>query len=396
VEGDLRLLLTFTYHGCPRIPFVPAFLSVPAFLLPHSFKALRVILNWLTQQGGQLLHYQWKKVPTLEGQELSCTDSRSVKKLLAGIEEPRAFAVFRGDCKLLLSHVPNDTVDITITSPPYCIGKAYESESTTTEDFIRAQKEVLPEIVRVTKPGGSICWQIGYHVTDAAVFPLDYAIYDVLRGYREIILRNRIIWAFGHGLHSTTRFSGRHETVLWFTKGDSYKFRLDSIRIPQKYPGKRHYKGNQKGEFSGNPLGKNPGDVWEMPNVNANHVEKTEHPCQFPIALAQRLIRALTPNDGLVFDPFLGVGSTGAAAVIEKRRFLGAELNLRYAGISIKRLEQAKSGTIRYRPPDKPIYTPRPTDAVATRPEHFKAEFTNGVQESCEGCFEKTGSKENL
>jgi adenine-specific DNA-methyltransferase len=310
----------------------------------------------------------------LKGEELSRTNSRSVKRLLEGIERPRAFAVFRGDCMSLLSHMSNDTVDITITSPPYCIGKSYESESTTTKDFIRAQKEVLPEIVRVTKPGGSICWQTGYHVTNGAVFPLDYAIYDILRDCREINLRNRIIWTFGHGLHSSTRFSGRHETILWFTKGNSYKFHLDSIRIP---------------------LGKNPGDVWEMPNVNANHVEKTEHPCQFPIALAQRLIRALTPADGLVFDPFLGVGSTGAAAVIEKRRFVGAELNLRYAGISLKRLEQAKSGTIRDRLSDKPIYTPCPTDAVATRPEHFKAE-SNGIQESCEGCFEETESKGTL
>jgi adenine-specific DNA-methyltransferase len=315
----------------------------------------------------------------LEVQELSGTQLRSIKRLLARVEKPRAFAVFRGNCRSLLPHISNDSVDITITSPPYCIGKAYESESTTTEDFIRAQKEVLPEIVRVTKPGGSICWQIGYHVTDGSVFPLDYAIYDVLRDYREITLRNRIIWTFGHGLHSTARFSGRHETVLWFTKGDSYKFHLDAIRIPQKYPGKRHYKGSKKGEFSGNPLGKNPGDVWEMPNVKANHVEKTEHPCQFPIALAQRLIRALTPDGGLVFDPFLGVGSTGAAAVIENRRFLGAELSPTYAEISVKRLEQAKTGAIRYRTADKPIHVPRPTDSVAKRPEHFKAEFTNGV-----------------
>jgi adenine-specific DNA-methyltransferase len=275
--------------------------------------------------------------------------------------------------------MPDDSVDITITSPPYCIGKVYESESTTTEDFIRTQKEILPEIIRITKPGGSICWQTGSHVTDGAVFPLDFAIYDILRHYNEITLRNRIVWTFGHGLHSTARFSGRHETVLWFTKGNEYQFNLDSIRVPQKYPGKRHYKGEKKGEFSSNPLGKNPGDVWEMPNVNANHVEKTEHPCQFPIALAQRLIRALAPDNGLVFDPFLGAGSTGAAAVIEKRRFLGAELNPKYAGICVKRLEQAKTGNIRYRPADKPIHIPRPTDAVAMRPDHFKAEFTHGV-----------------
>jgi adenine-specific DNA-methyltransferase len=113
--------------------------------------------------------------------------------------------------------------------------------------------------------------------------------------------------------------------------------------------------------------------------VKANHVEKTEHPCQFPIAMAQRLIRALAPKDGLVFDPFLGAGSTGAAAVIERRRFLGAELTPMYAEIAVKRLEEAKAGAIRYRPADQPIHIPRPTDAVAKRPDHFKVEFTNGI-----------------
>ncbi len=72
-----------------------------------------------------------------------------------------------------------------------------------------------------------------------------------------LLLRNRVVWTFGHGLHSPTRFSGRHETILWFTKGDNYTFNLDAVRVPQKYPGKRHYKGLKKGKFSGNPLGKN-------------------------------------------------------------------------------------------------------------------------------------------
>ncbi len=305
--------------------------------------------------------------------------SRPIERLLKMIEKPRSFAVFEGDCRELLAQMPNNSVDITISSPPYCIGKVYESESTTTDDFIKTQKEILPEIIRVTKPGGSICWQTGYHVTDGIAFPLDFAIYEILRDFSEMTLRNRIIWTFGHGLHGTNRFSGRHETILWFTKGRKYKFDLDSIRVPQKYPGKRHYKGEKKGEFSGNPLGKNPGDVWEMPNVKANHVEKTEHPCQFPIALAQRLIRALAPSGGLVFDPFLGAGSTGAAAVIEKRRFLGAELSPTYRAISVNRLEQAKTGKIRYRPADEPVYIPRPNEAVAKRPEHFKAEATYGV-----------------
>jgi adenine-specific DNA-methyltransferase len=283
-------------------------------------------------------------------------------------------SVFQGDCQKLLAALAADTIDLTISSPPYCIGKAYESESTTTADFIKTQKAILPEIVRVTKPGGSICWQTGYHITNGTAFPLDFAIYDILKDIPAIRLRNRIIWSFGHGLNSTTRFSGRHEVVLWFTKGQDYAFNLDSIRVPQKYPGKRHYKGEKRGELSGNPLGKNPGDVWEMPNVNANHIEKTAHPCQFPIALAQRFIRALCPEDGIVLDPFMGSGSTGVAAEIEKRRFLGAEVYPAYMAVAHERLKNAKLGKIKVRDLDKPILIPSPNSAVAQRPNHFISE----------------------
>lgn len=113
-----------------------------------------------------------------------------------------------------------------------------------------------------------------YLVVNANVIPLDFLVYEIFTSKNDnfkhpLILRNRIIWTFGHGLNSTQRFSGRHETILWFTKGHDYEFNLDSVRIPQKYPGKRFYKGEHKGELSGNPLGKNPSDVWDIPNVKA-------------------------------------------------------------------------------------------------------------------------------
>ena len=145
-------------------------------------------------------------------------------------------------------------------------------------------------------------------------------------------------------MNSSKRFSGRHEIILWFTKGNNQVFNLDSIRIPQKYPGKRAYKGVNKGNFSGNPLGKNPSDVWDIPNVKANHIEKTSHPCQFPVALPQRLIKALTNVDGIVLDPFMGSGTTGVASIIEKRRFIGAEIKNDYFDIAKSRINEAKIG----------------------------------------------------
>ena len=283
--------------------------------------------------------------------------------------------ILEGNSFDLIKKLPDESIDLVISSPPYCMGKEYE-KTTSVDDFIEAHKVLLPEIARITKLGGSICWQTGYHVKNQISFPLDYAVFEIFSKLPNIKLRNRIVWVYGHGLHSTVRFSGRHEIIMWFTKGPIEKFDLDSIRVPQKYPGKRHYKGPNKGSFSGNPLGKNPSDVWEIPNVKGNHIEKTEHPCQYPVALVQRLIKALSSKGDIIFDPFLGSGSTGVAALLEGRKFLGAELNNKYVHIAKTRMKEAIAGNAKVRPLDQPIMLPEVTSAVATIPDLFLRERT--------------------
>lgn len=214
-------------------------------------------------------------------------------------------------------------------------------------------------------------WQVGYHQKNRVLTPLDFLVHEIFNSSDDLYLRNRIIWTFGHGLHGKKRFSGRHEMVLWYSKGQEYFFNLDSVRVPQKYPGKTHFKGTKKGQYSGNPLGKNPGDVWEIPNVKAKHVEKTGHPCQFPIALAQRLIRALTPVGGRILDPFMGAASTGAAALVEDRKFVGIEIVKDYYDIAYERCAEALRKEVRIRPLEKPIYEPSPNSRFAKKPENF-------------------------
>lgn len=271
------------------------------------------------------------------------------------------------DALCFLANLPEGSADLVISSPPYFMGKEYDT-STSVADFLVAHTKLLGHLVRVLKPGGSVCWQVGNHVTDNVVVPLDALVYGIFSSSPALKLRNRVIWTYGHGEHCSRRLSGRHETVLWFTKGDKYHFDLDSIRVPQKYPGKKHYKGEKKGRPSGNPLGKNPGDVWDIPNVKAGHVEKTEHPCQFPVALAQRFVRALCPQGGLVIDPYLGSGSSGIAALMEGRRFAGCDLDARYVDIALARIEDLKWGKLKVRPIDQPIHVPRENDSVAKVP----------------------------
>ena len=274
--------------------------------------------------------------------------------------------MLQGDNLRHLSALADSSIDLVVTSPPYNIGKDYEKVMPI-DEYLRLQRAVISECVRVLKPTGSICWQVGFTKSGSEIIPLDILLYPIFKEL-GLKLKNRIVWTFGHGMHAQKRFSGRHETILWFVKDlDKAFFDLESVRVPQKYPGKRHYRGPKKGEYSGHPSGKNPGDVWEIPNVKAHHVEKTDHQCQFPIGLVQRLIRGLSPVGGTVLDPYSGVATTASAAIIEERKSVSIELFPEYFKIGLARASEALSGTLQYRPIEKPIQEPNPSNPATWR-----------------------------
>jgi adenine-specific DNA-methyltransferase len=264
--------------------------------------------------------------------------------------------VHAGDCLDLLRELPSESMQLVVTSPPYNIGKEYEKKLDI-DLYLRQQERVIKECVRALSPAGSICWQVGNYVDRGAIIPLDTVLYPIFAGL-GLKMRNRIVWHFEHGLHCARRFSGRYETIVWFTKSDDYHFNLDAVRVPQKYPGKKYFKGPRAGQYSCNPLGKNPGDVWIIPNVKSNHIEKTDHPCQFPVELIERLVLSMTRENDWVLDPFLGTGTSIIAAIRHHRRGAGAETQPAYVALAHRRIEQAIDGTLQTRPMNRPIYDP--------------------------------------
>src|SRR5207249_2965471 len=206
--------------------------------------------------------------------------------------------VFQGDCMDLLRQIPDESIQLVVTSPPYNIGKEYENRRHLNQ-YLEQQRMVIRECVRTLRKSGSICWQVGNYVEDSSIIP----------------------------------------------------------------------------------LGKSPGDVWTIPNVKSNHVEKTQHPCQFPVELIERLVLSMTEEDDWVLDPFLGVGTTIIAAMRHNRRGVGAEILPKYVDIALDRIKMADEGTLRIRPMNRPVFDPQDAGtSLTTAPWLSAAPATSDIQ----------------
>lgn len=225
--------------------------------------------------------------------------------------------------------------DLTVTSPPYNIGKEYESHLTL-EDYIDWCEKWMNGIWEFTKDSGTFWLNVGYtpmHVGGKAV-PLPYLLWNL----SDFYLIQEVVWRYGAGVAGKKFFSPRNEKFLWYVKNkDSYTFNLDEVRDPNvKYP--NQYK---NGKLKVNPLGKNPGDVWDFPKVtsgrNRSSKERTPHPAQFPEAVIDRVIKASSVRNDVVFDPFMGSGTTAVVALRNSRKIIGCEIKEEYCEISVNR-----------------------------------------------------------
>lgn len=244
--------------------------------------------------------------------------------------------VYHMDCLEGLPHVPDGSVALTFTSPPYNIGKPYETVMDV-GDYVDWCRRWLSEVHRATAGSGSLWLNVGY--TEVPGRGLCVPIGYLLWGATDFYLLQEVVWHYGAGVACRKRLSPRNEKVLWYVKDrESYTFNLDDIRDPDvKYPNQR-----RNGRLRCNPLGKNPTDVWEIPKVtsgrNRSSRERVDHPAQTPLELVRRVVRAASNPGDLVMDPFMGSGTTAVACALEGRRFIGFEVDRGYCELAASRI----------------------------------------------------------
>jgi len=245
--------------------------------------------------------------------------------------------IYNLDCLEAMRALPGGFVHLTVTSPPYNIGKKYE-EPLPLENYLEWCGSWLNELHRITTKNGAFWLNLGYVSIPgrAKAIPLPYLIWDRSPFY----LVQEIVWNYGAGVAGKNFFSPRNEKFLWYVKTrDEYTFNLDEVRDPDvKYPNQK-----KNGKIKVNPLGKNPTDVWQIPKVtsgkNRSSKERTPHPAQFPVAIVERIIRATSNKGEIIFDPFMGSGTTAVAALSLQRFVIGFEIKEEYCEIAAKRVE---------------------------------------------------------
>ncbi len=246
--------------------------------------------------------------------------------------------IYQMDCLAAMEKLPDAGINLTVTSPPYNIGKEYENPLPL-DEYLDWCEKWIAEVYRITSVKGAFWLNLGYlsMKNRAKAIPIPYLLWNRISFY----LIQEIVWNYGAGVAGSKFFSPRNEKFLWYVKNSGeYTFNLNDIRDPNvKYP---HQK--KKGKIKVNPLGKNPTDVWEFPKVtsgkNRAAKERTPHPAQFPSAVIQRIIKASSHENEIVLDPFMGSGTTAIVALGLQRQVIGFEIRPDYCDLAANRIDE--------------------------------------------------------
>ena len=279
-----------------------------------------------------------------ELEKLIASKHKAIEKILrSSLGDPfyssLGFILYQGDLTDFLNRLSHTDlrVDLTITSPPYNIGKEYERPMSVNE-YVNWCSTWMHQIHQITKSDGAFWLNVGYlEVPQKGLcVSIPYLIWDKSPFY----LLQEVVWKYGAGVSTKYRLSPRNEKWLFYIKNSQeYTFNLDDIRDPNvKYPNQK-----KNGKFRCNPLGKNPSDIWEFPKVTTGEKrsskERTGHPAQFPLGVVERIVQASSRQSEVILDPFSGSCSAGIAAVGLGRLFVGFEIRKDYCEMAVQRFE---------------------------------------------------------
>ena len=240
-----------------------------------------------------------------------------------------------GDCRELLKEVPDKSIKLVVTSPPYNIAKNYGKykDNVTLEKWEELINDVTREVYRILTDDGSFFLNLSPipYGTDKEILPLPYIGYNIAK-QNGFYLRNMITWHFNNMQNCSNRLSGRYENIMWAVKDlKNYIFNLDDVRIPYITQNDKRLTGS----------GRNPTDVWYFDRVNNMTKNKLglTHPTIYPIEMIERIIKMSSNPGDTILDPFLGSGTSLVAAKRLDRNGIGFELDVKYKDEIEKRLK---------------------------------------------------------
>jgi len=233
--------------------------------------------------------------------------------------------------------LPDKSIDLIVADPPYGLGKDYgnNSDMKSADEIIEWTIKWIDLVIpKIKDTGGLYIFATWRHSPE---------IFSLIK--KRMIMINEIIWdrkvpSMGG---STRRFSSVHDTIGYFTISKNYYFDLDAVRIPYDPETK---KARSRSIFEGSKwleLGYNPKDIWSVSRLHRLHREREDHPTQKPLEIIERMIKASSPKNGVILDPFGGSGTTLEACLKNNRYCIMFELNPKYCEIIRNRINTPRT-----------------------------------------------------
>ena len=247
--------------------------------------------------------------------------------------------LWHADCHALLGNLPDASVDLVVTDPPYAIAKAAWDEFESLEAYVAWCDGWLAEVWRVLAPHGS-AYVCGFSEILAEVKAASAKRFAACRW---------LVWYYKNKANLGHDWGRSHESILHLRKTERTRIDVDAVRVPYnghttKYPARaqatssQYDRGAKRDKWEPNPLGAKPRDVIEVPVICNGMAEKTPHATQKPEALIEKLVRASSKRGQLVVDPFVGSGTTAVVAARLGRRFIAGDADAGYVGLARERL----------------------------------------------------------